>query len=80
MTKNMKISALILLCTGVIGLVCILLLFLISNINMSIIMENTAMDNMRTALDAQSILLQQYISSAEQQLEEFATADRCTLF
>ncbi len=75
MTKNMKMSALISMCIGVIALVCLLLLFLISDTNMSNIMEETAMDNMVTALDAQSIILQQYISSAEQQLEEFATAD-----
>jgi len=65
MTKNMKMSALISMWIGVIALVCLLLLFLISDTNMSSIMEKTAMDNMITALDAQSIILQQYISSAE---------------
>lgn len=74
MTKNLKLSAVISVSLGVIALICLGILYLITSSNISSVMRETALNNMTTSLDAQTSILEQYISSSEMNLRQFATA------
>lgn len=74
MLKNMKMSVVITVCMGAIVLICLAILFGFSDTATSRIMEDMAIDSMNSSLDAQSIIITEYIKKAEEQLREFSSA------
>ena len=57
--------------TGV-TIVCVLILFVISNSNMTAAMRTTAENNIITSLDSKTQIIDEYISSAETSLYAFS--------
>ena len=63
--KNKKMSTVITLTISLMMAACLLLLFLVSNRNMRITMQDSAMDNMSTSLGAKAEIVEQYVDQAE---------------
>lgn len=56
--KNKKMSTVITLTISLMMAACLLLLFLVSNRNMRITMQDSAMDNMSTSLGAKAEIVE----------------------
>ena len=72
--KNKKMSTVITLTISLMMAACLLLLFLVSNRNMRITMQDSAMDNMSTSLGAKAEIVEQYVDQAEKLLISFGKA------
>lgn len=72
--KNVKMSQLITISVGCITLVSLLILCMVSNRNTNDILEQAAVNNMSTALDAQASIIKRYIDVAERELKQYASA------
>lgn len=74
MIKNMKMSTLISLCTGLISFLCMAILFLFISSRVSDIVTGQAVGNMTTALEGQANLIEQFVADSELLLKEYASA------
>ena len=72
MLKNRKMSVIITGAVAIIAAVCILLLYILANHNMTVAMKTSAINNMHTSLDAQTQIIEQYVSQGEALLLGFA--------
>ena len=61
MIKNLKMSTIIALCAGIITCICMVILYLTLSNNVSNAMSKNAIDNMMTALDGQSNIIELYV-------------------
>lgn len=75
MIKNLKMSTIIALCAGIITCICMVILYLTLSNNVSNAMSKNAIDNMMTALDGQSNIIELYVSNSEKLLKEYTSAD-----
>lgn len=74
MLKNRKLSTIITAAISIVVAVCIALLFLIANRNMTTAMKDTAMDNMKTSLEAKTKVIEEYVANAEDLLIAYSKA------
>lgn len=74
MIKNRKMSTVIAVCIAVIAVICMGSLYMLINSDTSDVMEQTAIDNMSTALEGQASIIDQYVDNAERLLKEYASA------
>lgn len=65
MLKNRKLSTIVTLAISVVVATCILLLFLISNNSMMTAMKDAAINNMATSLEAETKMIDEYVTNAE---------------
>lgn len=72
--KNQKLSTVMTISVAIISVVCIAFLYLMTNTNTSVIMEQLTKNQMSTALDAQAALVRQYVDASERLLREYASA------
>lgn len=75
MFKKMKLSTGITISITIIVIICIGILFSISNSNITKIMRNTAVDNMITSLEAKTQIIQAYIESSESTLLAYSKSN-----
>ena len=78
MFKKFKISAIISICVALVTILSMAILFLVLNRDVSSTVENKSLDNMMTALEGQSNLIDQFVSDSERLLKEYASADEIT--
>ncbi len=74
MIKNLKMSTLISIATGLISLLCMSILFLFISSSVSEIVTGQAVGNMTTALEGQANLIEQFVGDSELLLKEYASA------
>ena len=72
--KNQKMSTVITAIVSCVTAVCILLLFLMASHNMTVAMRETAMNNMESALNARTEIIEQYVGQAENLLIAYGKA------
>ncbi len=65
MLKNQKMSTVITILISLVTAVSIAVLFFIANSNMTTAMKNTAMNNMKTSLEAREKIVEQYAEDSE---------------
>ena len=74
MLKNRKLSTILTVAITVIAVICITLLFMIANRNMTKAMKTTAMNNMKTSLEAKTRIIEEYVKSSEDLLIAYSKA------
>lgn len=74
MLKRVKLSTIITLSLSLTVTLCMILLFFIANRNMTSAMKSTAIDNMRTSLEAKESIINEYVESSERLLVSFSKA------
>lgn len=74
MFKNWKLSTTITVTSSISVTFCMLLLFLTVKANFTTVIENAAMNNMKTSLEAKECIIDEYISSSEAQLLSYSNA------
>lgn len=74
MIKNFKMSTIISFCIVLITCICMAVLYVVLSRTTSETMEKDAVDNMKTALNGQARVIQEYIANSEKHLKEFSTA------
>ena len=72
MLKNRKMGVIITGAVAVIAAIGIILLYVLANYNMTVAMRNSADNNMKTSLDAQKQMIDQYVGQGEALLLGFA--------
>lgn len=72
MLKNRKMGVIITGAVAIIAALAIILLYLLANYNMTLAMKTSAINNMQTSLDAQTQIIEQYVSQSEALLLGFA--------
>lgn len=72
--KKIKMSHLITLTSAIITLMCLTFLFIIANRNTDRMMEQSAVDSMFTALDANTTIVESYIKDAETDLRKYGSS------
>ena len=78
MIKNIKMKTRIIATVGVVVLIGIIILFTIANSNITKNMEVSATNNMNTYLNAQTQLIQEFVSESEEELLLFSKAPAVT--
>ena len=74
MFKNLKLSTTITVTSSIAVTFCMVLLFITVKASFSSVIENTAMNNMKTSLEAKECIIDEYISSSEAQLISYSNA------
>lgn len=74
MFKNWKLSTTITVTSSIAVIFCMVLLFITVKASFSTVIENTAMDNMKTSLEAKECVIDEYISNSEAQLISYSKA------
>ena len=74
MFKNQKLSTVITVSLALITAISIVCLYVVSNRNMTTILRDTAMDNMKTSLEAREKIVEQYAKDAETLLITYSQA------
>lgn len=74
MIKNRKLSTILTMAITLIAVFCISLLFIIANRNMTNAMKTTAMNNMKTSLEAKTRIIEEYVKSSEDLLIAYSKA------
>ncbi len=74
MFKNKKMSTLITIAVSAVTAICIAGLFLVANYNMTTAMKKTAMNNMKTSLEARERIVDQYVRDSETILISYSQA------
>ena len=74
MFKNWKLSTTITVTSSIAVTFCMVLLFITVKASFSSVIENTAMNNMKTSLEAKECIIDEYISSSEAQLISYSNA------
>lgn len=74
MFKDRKMSTLITISISLVTFICIFLLFLVANQNMTKAMKQTAMNNMKTSLEAREKIVEQYVKDSETTLVTYSQA------
>ena len=74
MFKNKKMSTLITISVSLVAAICIACLFVVANLNMTTAMKNTAMNNMKTSLEAREKIVEQYVKDSESILIAYSQA------
>ena len=80
MFKNFKLGNSIPILIGIITCICIVMLFFVSDYNMTTAMKNTAEESMRTSLNDKTQIIEEYISDAEKVLAAFGTSGELRAF
>lgn len=80
MFKNQKLSTSITFFISVVALICIGILYLVSNYNMSTAMSESAEKNMITSLEAKTQVIDEYIANAENILAVFSRSGELKAF
>lgn len=80
MLKNRKLSTSITVFISFVAAMCILILFIISDFNMSDAMRKSAESNMVTSLNAKTQIIDQYIGDAETVLSTFSKSGELRAF
>ena len=75
MFKKFKISTIVSVCVALITVLCMAALYIILSLNVSSTVEDKSLDNMMTALDGQSNLIDVFVSDSELLLKQYASAD-----
>ena len=78
MSKNRKMSTIIALCAIIISVLCIGGLYFMSSTRLSKIMEQSAIDNMSTAMNLQSGVIKVFVDDSELLLRQYASAAEVT--
>lgn len=78
--KNSRLSKSITLLISAVSAACIIVLFLVSNANMTNAMRETAQDHMITSLDSKTQIMEEYINSAEALLTAFSKGGELKAF
>lgn len=78
MSKNRKMSTIIALCAIIISVLCIGGLFLVSTTRLTKIMKQSAIDNMSTAMNLQSGVIEGFVGDSETLLRQYASAEEVT--
>lgn len=74
MFKNKKMSTLITISVSLVTAICIVCLFVVANANMTNAMKETAMNNMKTSLEARENIVEQYVKDSESLLLAYSQA------
>lgn len=74
MFKDKKMSTVITVSLSIITAICIICLFVVSNQNMTTAMKETAMNNMKTSLEAREKIVEQYAKDSETLLIAYCQA------
>lgn len=74
MFKNKKMSTLITISVSIVAAISIACLFVIANMNMTTAMKQTAMNNMKTSLQAREKIVEQYVKDSESILVAYSQA------
>lgn len=73
--KNQKMSTTLTLVIAILTTVCMILLYLFANKRMTSMMKQSEMDNLHTLLNAQTNIVEEYVSHQEDILTAFSKAD-----
>lgn len=74
MLKNKKMSTMITTSVSLVAAISIICLFILANYNMSVAMRKTAMNNMKTSLEAREKIVEQYVKDSESLLVAYSKA------
>ena len=74
MIKNLKMSAVVSLCVGIISFVCMAVLYLVLSARVSETVQEKSVENMMSVLNGQANLIENYVSSSENIIREYASA------
>lgn len=74
MLKNKKMSTVITISVSIVAAISIVCLFFVANYNMSTAMRETAMNNMKTSLEAREQIVEQYVKDSEALLVAYSQA------
>ena len=74
MLKNKKMSTVITISVSIVAAISIVCLFFVANYNMSTAMRETAMNNMKTSLEAREQIVEQYVKDSEAILVAYSQA------
>ena len=74
MLKNKKMSTVITTSVSLVAAISIICLFIVANYNMSVAMRKTAMNNMKTSLEAREKIVEQYVKDSESLLVAYSKA------
>lgn len=74
MIKNRKLSTILTMAITLITVFCISLLFVIANRNMTDAMKTTAMNNMKTSIEAKTKIIEEYVKNSEELLIAYSKA------
>ena len=72
MIKNLKMKTMLTSVISLVTVICITLLYLSTRAGMTGLMKNSAMEHMELALNAQAILIEEYVAHQEDLLKEFS--------
>lgn len=72
MIKNLKMKTMLTSVIALVTVICISLLFLSTQSGMTGLMKEAAMEHMELALNAQAILIEEYVAHQEELLKEFS--------
>ncbi len=78
MIKNLRLSAMVSICVGLITLVCMGVFYVVLSGKVSDTVQQKSVENMMTVLNGQANLIENYVDSSENVLKEFASANEVT--
>lgn len=72
--KNRRMSTVIALGAAIVAVICMTILYLISSVTTSRAMKNAAMNNMSTAMNLQSGIINQFVAESERSMKQYGSA------
>ncbi len=78
MIRNLRLSAVVSICVGIISLICMAVFYTVLSTKVSDTVQEKSVENMLTVLNGQTNLIENYVDSSENILREYVSAIEVT--